>query len=153
MKRMFMAALCAGALLAPRTMAAGETPQERTLQSWLDAYDRTFTSKDVEGLHGFYAPNATVIEEGTVSRGWVEYRDGHLLPELRRLQAPVLFHVHFEARSLDKAEDTVLLIAEYRLRAEVAGRLTDTRVLETLVVVKYEAGAWKILHAHRSPES
>ena len=120
------------------------------LERWLREYDSAFNAKDVQALAAFYRPDVTVFEEGADSHGWDEYHTKHLAPELQRMEHPVLFHVHHTARSVSAAGDAFLIVAEPRLRAEMAGGLVDVRFLETLLVVKDDHGAWKILHAHRS---
>jgi len=52
------------------------------IKSWLSGYDAAFVAKDLDKLATFYHPEVTIYEGGGINRGWADYRDHHIGPEL-----------------------------------------------------------------------
>ncbi len=118
--------------------------------AWLKAYDTAFASRDVERLTPFYHPDVTIFEGGSVDLGWAAYRDHHLGPELKEMEGLVFTHSHVVAQALGADGRSAYVTAEYRLQARIGERQVDAQGLETLVLVKDDAGSWRIRHSHTS---
>ena len=133
-------ALAVAAAVAPEDAPAGA-------RALLAEYETAFAAKDLDRLGRLYHPEATIYEGGTIDRGWVSYRDHHLGPELREMEAPRLSHTDVTVRAL--GPDAAYVAAEYRLVGRIKGRDLDAGGLETLILVR-EGGAWRIRHSHIS---
>jgi len=117
------------------------------IKSWLSGYDAAFVVKDLDKLATFYHPEVTIYEGGGINRGWADYRDHHLGPELDDFEDLQFAHSNTVVRML--GPDAAYAVSEYSLKARMGERQVDTGGLETLVLVK-ENGAWKIRHSHTS---
>lgn len=142
------------ALVAMLTLGAAAHAESPTLTTevaaWLKAYDTAFDSRDVERLTPFYHPEVTIFEGGSVDLGWAAYRDHHLGPELKEMEGLAFTHSNVVVHALGCDGLTAYVTAEYRLRARIGGRDVDAEGLETLILLKDDAGAWKIRHSHTS---
>jgi ketosteroid isomerase-like protein len=142
--------LSAGALIlaatsfwsAPRPLAAQDADREAvvaTIQAVFAATERS----DYEALDSLYAgDDLTVIEGAGIDRGWVSYRDGHLKPELERVQNFVYRPYEIEAAVHD---DLAWAIFRYDLKLEVGDRQVDN-VGRGTVVLEKRGGRWVIRH-------
>ncbi|HXG69262.1 MAG TPA: DUF1775 domain-containing protein [Gemmatimonadaceae bacterium] len=131
----------AGNQMAP---ASGDTAP---IEKWLAAYDAAFNAKDLDRLATFYHPDATIYEGGGINRGWADYRDHHLGPELKAFAN--LQFAHSDTLVRMTGPDSAYATSAYSLKAKMGERDIDSGGLETLVLVK-EGGAWKIRHSHTS---
>lgn len=142
--------------VAARDAKSG-TPQQRqaaapageadAIQRWLAGYDAAFNAKDLDKLATFYHPEVTIYEGGGINRGWADYRDHHLGPELKQFANLQFAHSNTVVRMI--GPDAAYATAEYSLKAKMGERDIDSGGLETLVLIK-EGGAWKIRHSHTS---
>lgn len=130
----------AGHQMAP---AAGDA----AIEKWLAEYDAAFNAKDLDKLATFYHPEVTIYEGGGINRGWADYRDHHLGPELKQFANLQFAHSNTVVRMI--GPDAAYATADYSLKARMGERDIDSGGLETLVLVK-DAGAWKIRHSHTS---
>ena len=117
------------------------------IKSWLSGYDAAFVAKDLDKLATFYHPEVTIYEGGGINRGWADYRDHHLGPELEEFEDLQFSHSNTVVRML--GDDAAYAVSEYSLKAKMGERQVDSGGLETLVLVK-DNGAWKIRHSHTS---
>lgn len=92
----------------------------------------------------------TIFEGGGVNRGWADYRDHHLGPELAELEGLDFAHADVKPHVLGPDGRTAYVTSEYRLKARVKERDIDAVGLETLVLIRDDKGAWKIRHSHTS---
>ena len=139
------------ALAAVVLAATGQAADEvADIRAFLAAYDRAFVAKDLDRLAAFYHPDVTIFEGGGVNRGWADYRDNHLGPELAEFQGLEFSHQDVSPNPLGSGARTAYVTSEYRLKARVEGRDIDAAGLETLVLVRDEKDAWKIRHSHTS---
>jgi hypothetical protein len=76
----------AAALVVSFVPAAGAQDETEAIKAWLKGYDAAFAAKDLEKLATFYHADVTIFEGGGVNRGWADYRDNHLGPELRAFE-------------------------------------------------------------------
>jgi ketosteroid isomerase-like protein len=137
------------AIMAAPPVTAPESV-EAALTTWLRTYEAAFAAKDLGRLAAFYDPEVTIFEGGGVNRGWVDYRDHHLGPELEEMEAPRLTHTSVAVRALDEDARSACVTSEYRLQTRVKGREVDASGLETLIVSRGAEGPWKIRHSHTS---
>ncbi len=145
---------------APAGPAAGQTADQRAdhqtapatgdaaaIEKWLAGYDAAFNAKDLDKLAAFYHPDVTIYEGGGINRGWADYRDKHLGPELKEFANLQFAHSNTVVRMM--GPDAAYATSDYSLKAKMGERNIDSGGLETLVLVK-EGGAWKIRHSHTS---
>ncbi len=125
-------------------------PADAALKDWLQAYEVAFAAKDLARLADFYDAEVTIFEGGGVNRGWADYRDHHLGPELEEMEAPRLTHSNVAVRVLDDDSRSAYVTSEYRLQTRVKGSDVDAIGLETLIVSRVGEGPWKIRHSHTS---
>ena len=119
-------------------------------QKWLHDYDAAFAAGDLSRLGSFYHPEATVYEGGSVNRGWADYRDNHLGPELAEMAGARLTHTDVQLHALGTDGAAAYLTSEYRLQARMKDRDVDVGGLETLVLVRSADGRYVIRHSHTS---
>ena len=131
-----------------RPAAAQPPSDDAGLVAWLQSYDRAFLSKDLQRLASFYHPDVTIFEGGGVNKGWVDYRDHHIGPEMKGFEDLRFEHLNVALHVLEGGA-SAYVTSEYALKARVAGKDVDTGGLETLVMVRI-GGAWKIRHSHTS---
>ena len=137
----------AALVLAGVVQAADEVADIRT---FLEAYDRAFAAKDLERLATLYHPDVTIFEGGGVNRGWADYRDNHLGPELAEFEGLEFIHREVAPNPLGSEGRIAYVTSEYHLKATVKGRAIDATGLETLVLARDDRGAWRIRHSHTS---
>lgn len=139
----------AGSLRAQATRVANpsdgaEMPRvAATLRALFTASERN----DLVALDSLYAGDSLTIFEGTgVNRGWMDYRDHHLGPELKEMKnlqyRPSGLEVHV-------AGSTAWVLFRYTLKADVNGRAADVVGLGTAVLERRGA-AWVVRHMQTS---
>ena len=142
---------CLVALAALVMAATGRAAQDAAdIRAFLAAYDGAFVAKDLERLAAFYHPDVTIFEGGGVNRGWADYRDHHLGPELAEFEGLEFAHRDVTPNLLGPGGHVAYVTSEYHLKARVKGREVDAAGLETLVLVRDDRGAWRIRHSHTS---
>lgn len=137
--------LLAGAL---GSAAPAESPTDRAVKAFVEAYDGAFNAKDLGRLAEFYHPDVTIFEGGHVNTGWLDYRDNHLGPELKEMADLRFSHVDVVPHVL--SADAAYVTAEYRLKATISGKVVEAEGLETLLLLKGADGSWRIRHSHTS---
>lgn len=127
--------------------ARAMTPAEAEIVAFFKAYDAAFVAKDMDKLSAMYAAETTVYEGGGVNRGWKDYRDNHLGPEMKGYENLEFSHSnvvpHFTGT------DGAYVTADYAIKAKTGERVTEGGGLATYILLK-EAGGWKIRHTHTS---
>ncbi len=130
--------------------ASARADETAAIRAFLEAYDRAFVARDLDRLAAFYHPEVTIFEGGGVNRGWADYRDHHLGPELAEFEGLEFSHSEISPRLLGSDARSAYVTSEYRLKARIKEREIDAAGLETLVLVRDEGGAWRIRHSHTS---
>ena len=92
-----------------------------------------------------HSPALTVFEGGHVNRGWTDYRDNHLAPEMKELR-------NVRYRLFDVVPHVVGETAWATFRytitgSEISGRTFSGSGIGTAIVQR-ERGAWRIVHWH-----
>lgn len=109
------------------------------------AYDAAFNAKDLNRLASLYHPDVTIFEGGGINRGWVDYRDNHLGPEMKSFenlqwaQSNIIVHM--------LGDSAAYVTADYSIKYKAGERNVDSGGIATHVLVK-EQGRWKIRHSH-----
>jgi ketosteroid isomerase-like protein len=123
------------------------TGPEKEVVAFFKAYDAAFVAKDMDKLANMYAPETTVYEGGGVNRGWKDYRDNHLGPEMKSYDSLEFAHSNVVPHVIGK--DDAYVTADYAIKAKTGDRVMDGGGLATYTLTK-ESGSWKIRHTHTS---
>lgn len=128
---------------------SAQTADEGSITEFLKAYEAAFNAKDLAKLATFYHPDVTVYEGGSVNRGWADYRDHHLGPELKEVENLQLATTDLTAHLADGGR-RAWVTSSYTLGARAKERDIDSIGLQTLILVRGQDGDWKIRHSHSS---
>jgi ketosteroid isomerase-like protein len=101
---------------------------------------------DMEVLGRLYDPDVTIGEGAGLDRGWIQYRDHHLVPELREFRNFRYRPFAIEVRMISPRSAYALF--RYGLRADTAERAVVGR--GTMVLQRGEDGRWRVVHSHTS---
>ena len=123
--------------------ARAMTPAEKELVDFLKAYDAAFVAKDLAKLATMYAPETIVYEGSGINRGWKNYSETHLGPELKAFENLECAHTNVVPHVL--GADSAYVTADYMIKAKTGERLMDSGGLATFVLSK-DASGWKIRH-------
>lgn len=133
-----------GAAQSPPTATA---PGVDTVRATLEALFRAVERADLAALDTLYAGDSlTVVEGAGINRGWADYRDHHLAPELREFRnfryRPSDIEVHV-------AGDVAWALFRYSLAADVGERKVDI-VGRGTAVLERRGRRWIVRHTHTS---
>lgn len=120
------------------------------IKQLLTSYDEAFNAKSVDRLAAFYHPDVTIFEGGGVNRGWADYRDHHLGPEMTEFLKVSFAHTNVVVTTLGVDRKTAYVAAEYSLKAQMKEREVEASGLATLILLKADDGRWRIRHSHTS---
>jgi uncharacterized protein (TIGR02246 family) len=118
---------------------------ESEIVAFFKSYDAAFVAKDLDKLATLYHPDVTIFEGSGINRGWVDYRDNHLGPELKSFQNLSWAHSNLVVHMLGDA--SAYVTADYAIKYQAGERSVDSGGVSTHVLVK-DKGAWKIRHSH-----
>lgn len=136
----------AGAATAPS--GAKDAAQ---IKQWVAAYDAAFNAKDVDKLAAFYHEAVTIYEGGGINKGWADYRDHHLGPELKMFEQLRFSTSDVTVNALGADPNVAYVTAAYTLTAKAKDRDIESGGLVTWVLVKStDGGSWRIRHSHTS---
>lgn len=90
-----------------------------------------------------YSPATIVYEGAGINRGWKDYSETHLGPELKSFENLEFGHTNVVPHVL--GDNAAYVTADYMIKAKMADRVLDSGGLATFVLSK-DAGAWKIRH-------
>ena len=129
-------------VVAPQVAAQTVDSQ---IRDFLKAYDVAFNAKDLAKLATLYHPDVTIFEGSGINRGWADYRDNHLGPELKAFQNLVWSHSNIVVHVL--GDSAAYVTADYAIKYTSGDRTVDSGGIATHVLVR-EQGQWKIRHSH-----
>ncbi len=138
---LFVAALAA----AP---AAAQGHDEHLVTGVIEALAAHSQARNLAGLDTLYAPDAWVriVEGSGVNRGWADYRDNHLGPELREFQNFRYRYYEIEPQ----VRGTVAWASfRYELIADTPQGHVEVEGRGTAVLEKRD-GRWLVVHTHTS---
>ena len=119
------------------------TAVEKELVDFVKAYDAAFLSKDLAKLAPMYTPETIVYEGSGINRGWKNYSETHLGPELKSFENLEFGHSNVVPHVL--GPDAAYVTADYMIKAKMGERLMDSGGLAMFVLSKDTSG-WKIRH-------
>jgi uncharacterized protein (TIGR02246 family) len=117
---------------------------ESDVRAFFKAYDAAFNAKDMDKLATMYHQDVTIFEGTGVNRGWVDYRDNHLGPEMKSFQNLQWAHSNIVVHMLSNS--AAYVTADYTIKYQAGERMVDSSGTATHVLVK-EQGRWKIRHS------
>lgn len=150
--------LLAAALLAPVPLAAQAhdhpaaareaVPQSAEAQRVSRAIEALFAAaerKDLAALDTLYAGDSlTVLEGAGMNRGWSDYRDNHLAPELKEFQNFRYRPFEIEVRV---SGDMAWAMYRYALSADMKERKIDA-VGRGTAILERRGSKWVVRHTH-----
>lgn len=102
---------------------------------------------DVAALDTLYAGDSlTVVEGAGINRGWADYRDHHLAPELKEMKGFRYRPFEIEARV---SGDLAWAMFRYALQADVNGRAIDALGRGTAILER-RGNRWVVRHTQTS---
>ena len=119
--------------------------RDAEVTAFFKTYDEAFNARDLQKLATMYHPDVTIFEGSGINRGWVDYRDNHLGPELKSFQDLQWAHSNIVVHML--GDSAAYVTADYTIKYKTGDRVVDSGGIATHVLVK-EQGAWKIRHSH-----
>lgn len=134
------ACVCAGTLPDGAAAQSGEAE----ILAFFKTYDAAFNARDLQKLATLYHPDVTIFEGAGINRGWADYRDNHLGPELKAFQDLAWAHANIVVHPLGAS--AAYVTADYSIKYKTGERVVDSGGIATHVLVK-EGGQWKIRHS------
>jgi len=129
---------------AQRNDEAGATA---TLRALFAAAERN----DMKALDTLYAGDSlTVVEGAGINRGWIDYRDHHLAPELKEMKN---FHYRPVDIEMHVSGNVAWAIFRYNLKGEMGTRTLDNVGRGTAILERRGSGAaarWVVRHTQTS---
>lgn len=127
-----------------RAQTADEIAVRRAVEAVADLTQR----KDLAGLDTLFAPDSWVriIEGAGVNRGWLDYRDHHLVPELADFHSIAyrFYDVEPQVRG-----DVAWAPFRYDLAVHTSEGHVEVEGRGTAVLERRD-GRWKVVHLHTS---
>ncbi len=141
-------ALATGAIFAVRQAVSANDDNEKAVRKVLEQEAAAFEKGDVEALNKFWANDewVSVFESGGADIGWANYRDHHLIPEMKELKNTK--HTLSDIR-VRVAGKTAWATFKYSLAGDLKERRIDVNGLGT-AVLEERNGRWLIVHRHTS---
>lgn len=145
----FLLALAPQASAAPPPAAAPATlpPSPSEAAAAVDAFHAALRRGDAKAALAFVADDAIVFEDGRVERSKAEYA-------LRHAEADAAFSQAVSSKLLSRSGHAVaglaLIASESRTKGRFRGQDVDRIMVESMVLRRDPAGAWKIVHIHWS---
>ena len=121
------------------------TPEEQKVAAAIEAVFKAAEENNLAALDSLYAGNdLTIIESTGINRGWTDYRDHHLAPEMKEMKRfryrPFEIEPHVTG-------NLAWAIFRYNLKAETGGRMLDLVGRGTAILEKRGA-QWVVRHTH-----
>lgn len=140
-------ALAAGGGVIYRTTQAAHDPAEHVREVLVQSAT-AFERNDVATLNKVWAndESLTVFEQGHANYGWADYRDHHLLPEMKEMKNTKYTLSDIKVKV---AGTTAWATFKYAISADLNGRHVDGGGLGT-AVLENRNGQWRIVHWHSS---
>ena len=140
--RILTLAIVAATIAVPVALAQSANTE---IVEFFKAYDAAFNAKDIGKMAAFYHLDVTIFEGGGINRGWVDYRDNHIGPEMKSFENVQWAHSNIVVHVL--GDSSAYVTADYSIKYKAGERNVDSGGIATHVLVK-EQGRWKIRHSH-----
>jgi len=130
------------------TIVAANSDDEAAARAALLQSATAFEKNDIAALNKLWANDEalTVFESGHANYGWTDYRDHHLVPEMREMKNT---KYTLSDIKLHMAGKTAWATFKYAISADLKDRHVDGGGLGTAVLEERD-GQWQILHWHSS---
>lgn len=132
------------ALLLGSVVSLSAQTGESVVLAFFKAYDAAFNAKDMEKLATMYHTDVTIFEGAGINRGWVDYRDNHLGPEMKSFQNLQWAQANIVVHML--GDSAAYVTADYTIKYQAGERTVDSGGIATHVLVK-DQGKWTIRHS------
>ena len=121
---------------------------EKAVRDVLEQEAAAFEKGDVAALNKFWANDewVSVFESGGADIGWANYRDHHLIPEMKELKNTKYTLSDIRVRVAGK---TAWATFKYALAGDLKERHIDVNGLGT-AILEERNGQWLIVHRHTS---
>lgn len=140
-------AALSGATLLPSGLGAQASPDAERAAATLRALFAAAERNDLVALDTLYAGDSlTVVEGAGINRGWADYRDHHLAPELKEMKNFRYRPNEVVART---SGDVAWVLYSYSLRAEMGTRALDHFGRGTAILERRGA-KWVVRHTQTS---
>lgn len=131
------APMLAQAHVHPASATADAAAAVRTIEALFAAAERS----DMTALDTLYAGDSLLVIEGAgINRGWVDYRDHHLAPELKEFKKFKYRPFELEARVVG---DIAWVTYRYAISADMGERKLDSVGRGTAILEKRD-GKWVV---------
>lgn len=127
---------------------AQEKNESVAVTNTLKNYAAAIESKDMSEIEKTVVTtdDFTMFEGGHINWGWVDYRDHHLVPELKEF---LEFQYGFQDIKTHLFGDVAYATLRYSIAIKMKEREVSGEGLATAVLTKQD-GKWKIRHMHTS---
>ena len=127
---------------------AAQAPDEAAVREALLKSALAFEKNDVESITKVWAndESVTVFESGHANYGWADYRDHHLLPEMKEMKNTKYTLSDIKVKV---SGNTAWATFKYAISADIGTRHVDAAGLGTAVLEK-RGQDWRIVHWHSS---
>ena len=123
-------------------MAASTQPAQQVVAA-ITALFAAAERNDMVALDSLYAGDSlTIIEGAGINRGWIDYRDHHLAPEMKEMKNFQYRPLEIEARVDGK---TAWALFRYTLKADVNGKPVDI-VGRGTAILQLRGSRWVVRH-------
>lgn len=141
-----------GDLTIPKRVGGGTRGQDGdsdAVVAALNAYSAAITAMDIEAAAELVTEDFLIFEGAGVNRGWADYRDHHLAPELEMFDV-----LRFQFSDIEAEASGGLAWATFRYAThiEMPERVVDSGGVGTAVLVRGDDGRWRLRHLHTTPE-
>ena len=137
-----------GAAFVLRHTSTAQGNEEQAVREVLQQNATAFTRNDLPTLSRIWANDESVMvfENGHANQGWTDYRDNHLVPEMREMRntryalTDIVPHL---------AGNTAWATFRYTIAADIGSRHVEGGGLGTAVLERRDR-RWQIVHWHTS---
>ena len=146
--------LCLGLLIfigfaSNNWLASANEEDEKAVMGVLMLEAKSIETGDLETLDKIWSHDESVLifESGGMDKGWKNYRDHHLAPELKAFK-----NTKYAISEANVKVDgkTAWATYKYALSADYKGKKIESNGLGTMVFEKRKDGEWLIVHSHTS---
>lgn len=134
--------------LALRNVVIAQSDDAAAVRAVLTQNAAAFERNDLAALNRLWANDeaVTVFESGHANYGWRDYRDNHLVPEMREMRNTRYALTDIRPRVTG---DTAWATFRYTIAANIGSRRIDSGGLGTAILERRD-GRWQIVHWHTS---
>ena len=134
--------------LAGATVAGAQNKEAAKVTKAVTQFTQGMEKGDLKLIESVWAQDdeITVFEGGSMDTGWANYRDKHLVPEMKAYK-----NLTYELREMKvKVNGNMALVrSRYYLSGEANEKKVESRGLITAVLEKRQ-GKWLLVHWHLS---